>query len=93
MIRPSEWSSFNPPGPSHDEDVAICPICEQEFDERAYQLVISSLGAFDTIACAEEAVRRRSREERDDLGSVLLEAVRDDPPAPARSDEPASPPG
>ena len=59
-----------------DQTVAICPICERSFDERAYQLVIRDVGAFDSFACAEEALRRRARRDRGELAGDLLDAVR-----------------
>jgi hypothetical protein len=59
--------------------VAVCPICERSFDERAYQLVIRGVGAFDSISCAEEAMRRHGRRQRDDLASDLLDALTLDP--------------
>lgn len=55
--------------------MAICPICEQSFDERAYQLVIRDVGVFDSIGCAEEAVRRHTRRARGELASDLLDAL------------------
>jgi hypothetical protein len=56
--------------------VATCPICGTIFDERAYQLVIPRLGAFDSIMCAEEALRRDGRRSREELLSTLIDAVR-----------------
>jgi hypothetical protein len=55
--------------------VAVCPICEKEFDERVYQLVLPGLGTFDSIGCGEEAARRSARAARGELAPTLLEAV------------------
>jgi hypothetical protein len=56
--------------------MAICPICERSFDERAFQLVIRGLGAFDSVACADEAMRRQRRRDRGELATDLLDAAR-----------------
>jgi hypothetical protein len=57
--------------------VATCPICEKPFDERSYQLVVPELGAFDSVGCAQEALRRRARLARQELAGKLLEAVQE----------------
>jgi hypothetical protein len=44
--------------------MVTCPICESHFDERAYQVVVVGLGSFDSIACAETALRVEARERR-----------------------------
>jgi hypothetical protein len=44
--------------------VVTCPICENRFDERAYQVVVVGLGSFDSIACAEAALRVKARERK-----------------------------
>jgi hypothetical protein len=41
--------------------MAICPVCGCEYDERAYQVVIEGLGSFDSIVCADVAIRRQAR--------------------------------
>jgi hypothetical protein len=41
--------------------MATCPVCGCEYDERAYQVVIEGLGPFDSIVCADVAIRRRAR--------------------------------
>jgi hypothetical protein len=41
--------------------MATCPVCGCEYDERAYQVVIEGLGSFDTIVCADVAIRRHAR--------------------------------
>lgn len=56
--------------------MAICPICERSFDERAFQLVIRGLGAFDSVACVDEAMRRQGRRDRGELATDLLDAAR-----------------
>lgn len=56
--------------------MAICPICERSFDERAFQLVIRGLGAFDSVACVDEAMRRQRRRDRGELATDLLDAAR-----------------
>jgi hypothetical protein len=60
------------------------------FDERRYQLVVPELGAFDSVACAEEALRREARHARQELAQGLLEAVQGRSPAAPdeASDEP-----
>jgi hypothetical protein len=45
--------------------MAACQTCGLEFDERAYQVVIWGLGAFDSVECAEKALQRRARHPRD----------------------------
>jgi hypothetical protein len=47
--------------------VRTCPICERRYDERAYQVVVSGLGSFDSVACVEAALRRRARTRRREL--------------------------
>jgi hypothetical protein len=54
--------------------MAACQTCGVEFDERAYQIVVWGLGAFDSIDCAEKALRRRARRSPD-LGAALERAV------------------
>jgi hypothetical protein len=55
--------------------MAICPICERSFDERAYQLVVRGVGTFDSVACAEEALRRHRRRDNGELASDLLDSI------------------
>jgi hypothetical protein len=57
--------------------MATCPICEKPFDERRYQLVVPELGAFDSVSCAEEALRRHTRLAREELSAALLAALQD----------------
>ena len=55
--------------------MAICPICERSFDELAYQLVIRGVGTFDSVACAEEALRRHRRRGNGELAADLLDSI------------------
>ena len=55
--------------------MAICPICNNGFDERGYQLVVSGLGVFDSVACVEEARRRHRHGAREELIDGLLEGL------------------
>jgi hypothetical protein len=41
--------------------VAECQTCGRWFDERAYQVIVWGLGSFDSVECAEKAVRRARR--------------------------------
>jgi hypothetical protein len=79
VVRPSRIASSSSGRREHDPKVAICPICERSFDEQAYQLVIGGMGAFDSIACAEEAMRRHARRQRGDLATELLDELKRDP--------------
>ena len=54
--------------------MAACATCGVEFDERAYQIVVWGLGAFDSIDCAEKALRRRRRRS-DELAALLEHAA------------------
>jgi hypothetical protein len=54
--------------------MAKCPVCGSEYDERAYQIVIDELGSFDSIECAEEAMRRQARGRRD-LPEELIDVI------------------
>jgi hypothetical protein len=51
--------------------VATCPVCGSWFDDHGYQLVIYGLGTFDSIECAEKALRIQARERRDNLSAPL----------------------
>jgi hypothetical protein len=59
----------------NDESMAICPICERSFDERAYQLVVRGVGTFDSVTCVEEALRRHRRRGNGALASDLLDSI------------------
>ena len=71
-----------------------CPICDNAFDERAFHLIVAGLGTFDSVACLEEARRRKRHREREELVDRLLEAVenRGDGSSPSPSAE-TTPPG
>ena len=74
--------------------MSTCPICERDFDEHAYQLVISGAGAFDSIECLEEALRREARKRRrlallDDPGETAEPHASSGPTATAGADHPA----
>ncbi len=58
-----------------DETVATCPVCGSWFDDHGYQLVIHGLGSFDSIECADEALRRDAHERRHNRGSVAVAAT------------------
>lgn len=57
--------------------VAVCPICNLAFDERAFQLVVPGVGAFDSVECVEEARRRDRHHARVELMDELLASVED----------------
>jgi hypothetical protein len=44
------------------------------FDERAYQVIVWGLGAFDSVECAEKALRRQRRKS-DELAAALERAA------------------
>ena len=58
-----------------DETMATCPVCGSWFDDHGYQLLIQGLGSFDSIECADEALRRHAHERRHDRGSVAAAAT------------------
>jgi len=58
-----------------DETVATCPVCGSWFDDHGYQLVIYGLGSFDSVECAEQALRRQAHERRNGLRSVAVTAT------------------
>jgi hypothetical protein len=66
--------------------VITCPICENRFDERAYQVVIVGLGSFDSIACAEAALRVKARERRKLARDPAYVALRESDGEPSRMD-------
>jgi hypothetical protein len=55
--------------------VAECQICGRSFEERAYQVIVWGLGSFDSVECAEKAVRQRVRRAR--AAETLASAVSD----------------
>jgi hypothetical protein len=58
-----------------DETVATCPVCGSWFDDHGYQLVIDGLGSFDSIDCADEALRRQAHERRHNRSTVAVAAT------------------
>ena len=62
--------------------VATCPICENVYDERAYQVVIEGLGSFDSVACADAALRRKARDRRAELVPALVDPEDEAEPIP-----------
>ena len=52
-----------------------CPTCGRLFDERAYQIVVAELGSFESIECAEKALRQLARRTGDDIATALLKAT------------------
>jgi hypothetical protein len=52
-----------------------CQTCGRPFDERAYQIVISELGSFESIECAEKALRHHARRSGDEIATALLQAA------------------
>ncbi len=52
-----------------------CQICGRPFDERAYQIVVVELGSFDSIECAEKALRHHARHSGDEIDMALLRAA------------------
>lgn len=55
--------------------MAECQTCGRSFDERAYQVIVWGLGSFDSVECAEKAVRQKVRRAR--AGGALASAVSD----------------
>ena len=58
-----------------DPSMAQCQICGQSFDERAYQIIVSGVGAFDSVECAEKAMRKQTR--KADLAEALAQELAD----------------
>jgi hypothetical protein len=58
-----------------DQSMAKCDTCGAPLDQRGYQVIIWGLGAFDSVECAEKAMRRRKRERGDDLTDALTRAA------------------
>lgn len=58
-----------------DQSMAKCDTCGAPLDQRGYQVIIWSVGAFDSVECAEKAMRRRKRERGDDLADALTRAA------------------
>ncbi len=58
-----------------DEIVATCSICGSWFDDHGYQVVIYGLGSFDSIECADKALRRQDHERRQNLAPAGVAAT------------------
>jgi hypothetical protein len=58
-----------------DQSMGKCDTCGAPLDQRGYQVIIWGLGAFDSVECAEKAMRRRKRERGDDLADALTRAA------------------
>jgi hypothetical protein len=58
-----------------DQIMAKCGTCGGPLDDRGYQVVVWGLGAFDSVECAEKAMRRRRRERGDGLAEALARAA------------------
>jgi hypothetical protein len=52
--------------------MVTCPVCGSEYDERAYQVVIKDLGSFDSVKCADSALRRGAR---NNLPDELIDVI------------------
>jgi hypothetical protein len=55
--------------------MAKCDMCGAPLDERGYQVIIWGVGAFDSVECAEKAMRRRRRTRGNDLADALTRAA------------------
>ena len=53
--------------------MAKCDMCGAPLEERGYQVIVWGLGAFDSVECAEKAMRRLGT--RDDLADALTRAA------------------
>jgi hypothetical protein len=58
-----------------DQSMAKCDTCGAPLGERGYQVIVWGLGAFDSVECAEKAMRRRRRKSGDDLNEALTRAA------------------
>jgi hypothetical protein len=58
-----------------DQSMAKCDTCGAPLGERGYQVIVWGLGAFDSVECAEKAMRRRRRRRGDDLADALNRAA------------------
>jgi hypothetical protein len=55
--------------------MAKCQTCGRWFDERAYQVIVWELGSFDSVECAEKALRRRKPRSEEDVAEALVRAA------------------
>ena len=62
---------------SRTDDLVMvrCQTCGRPFDERAYQIVVPELGSFESMECAEKAMRHHARHPGDETGMALLRAA------------------
>jgi len=62
---------------SRTDDLVMvrCQTCGRPFDERAYQIVVPELGSFESIECAEKAMRHHARHSGDQTALALLRAA------------------
>jgi hypothetical protein len=58
-----------------DQSMAKCDTCGAPLEQGGYQVIIWGVGAFDSVECAEKAMRRRKRERGDDLADALTRAA------------------
>ena len=71
-----------------DQSMGKCGTCGGPLDERGYQVIVWGLGAFDSVECAEKAMRRRRREHGDGLAEALARAASQLSPQPAEPQAP-----
>jgi hypothetical protein len=69
-----------------DPTVEKCQSCGRLFDERAYQVIVWELGSFDSIECAENALRRRGRASGEEIAEALARAASHLQPHPPRNE-------
>jgi hypothetical protein len=64
-------------GRSGTDDLTMvrCQTCGRPFDERAYQIVVPELGSFESIECAEKALRHNARHSGDETALALMRAA------------------
>jgi len=55
--------------------MAKCQTCGRRFDERAYQVIVWELGSFDSVDCAEKALRLRKPQSEEDLADGRVRAA------------------
>ena len=60
---------------ANDLIMVRCQTCGRPFDERAYQIVVAELGSFESIECAEKALRHHTRHSGDEIAMALLRAA------------------
>ena len=55
--------------------MAECQVCGRSFDERVYQVIVWKLGSFDSMECAEKALRGRARLKPEEIAEALERAA------------------